>query len=400
MRLSDSTLPIPDAPVDAPPVEVAPPFGVIRLATPESWRRERRMWDQWADGYPFCRFSWLWDYWQSFGRDAELFVLKIVSADGTVCGYVPWERRRRAGVGRVLSFLGNRTVAGDYLTFLHGGTETPPWIGALADWLETSGNWDRIDLSGAVCPDPAVEGLVNEASRRNWPIAVRSLPSCWRLALPSTWEAYLRRLSKSHRKRLRRQLRDHLDSGRLNLWEPDDLRAFSQSLENLVHLHERRWQAAGQPGIFASSRVREFLFATAREAFQDGRRCRIFELRDAGRPVASEIHFVEPSTATLYAFQSGRDPDFQTVPCGNLLNAAVIRKAIEEGFQAIDYLRGDEPYKAHFRAEPATMFAQQLFAPTWAGRMRRAAWVAARSAKQRWNACFQRPALPSTESTT
>jgi CelD/BcsL family acetyltransferase involved in cellulose biosynthesis len=33
-----------------------------------------------------------------------------------------------------------------------------------------------------------------------------------------------------------------------------------------------------------------------------------------------------------------------------------LRRAIEEGHSRFDFLRGDEPYKAHWRAEPKATF--------------------------------------------
>jgi CelD/BcsL family acetyltransferase involved in cellulose biosynthesis len=41
---------------------------------------------------------------------------------------------------------------------------------------------------------------------------------------------------------------------------------------------------------------------------------------------------------------------------GRLSTILCLRRAIEEGHQRFDFLRGDEPYKAHWRAEPRTTY--------------------------------------------
>jgi hypothetical protein len=56
-----------------------------------------------------------------------------------------------------------------------------------------------------------------------------------------------------------------------------------------------------------------------------------------------------------------------------LAGIAVIRQAIAEGFRTYDLLRGDEPYKAHWRAVPTPMEQWTIVNPRWSSRARYAA---------------------------
>ena len=73
-----------------------------------------------------------------------------------------------------------------------------------------------------------------------------------------------------------------------------------------------------------------------------------------GSPAAAEYH-VADAKAT-YAYQGGVDPDRLDEEPGRLSTILCLRAAIEEGHTQIDFLRGDEPYKAHWRATPRATY--------------------------------------------
>ena len=73
-------------------------------------------------------------------------------------------------------------------------------------------------------------------------------------------------------------------------------------------------------------------------------------LEIAGQPVAAEYHFARQDTT--WAYQGGVDPDRIDEEPGRLSMIRTVQHAIGEGHKKLDLLRGDEPYKAHWRAEP------------------------------------------------
>ena len=60
-----------------------------------------------------------------------------------------------------------------------------------------------------------------------------------------------------------------------------------------------------------------------------------------------------------------------------------MKRAIEQGGRAIDFLRGDEPYKAHFRAQPRPLLALRVVPDRTLSRLRNNLWLAGRGVK-RW----------------
>jgi CelD/BcsL family acetyltransferase involved in cellulose biosynthesis len=79
---------------------------------------------------------------------------------------------------------------------------------------------------------------------------------------------------------------------------------------------------------------------------------------------------------TLYAYQGGIDPQRLRESPGRIIMTATIKRAIERGFTEIDFLRGDEPYKATWRATPDAMRHVRVVPPTAANRVRHKLWVA------------------------
>ena len=188
--------------------------------------------------------------------------------------------------------------------------------------------------------------------------------------------------SKSHRKQLRRCCRDVIDCGKA-LWrlpEHEQEHDFSYAWETLVDLHQRRRQSLGEPGCFASEAYTSFHEEIAR-IFFDKDALRLSWVEIDGEPVAAEYHFA--SDRATYAYQGGLEPDRIDDEPGRLSMIACVQQAIEEGKTAFDLLRGDEPYKAHWRAEPEATHGYEIVSPRASARWRYRAWSSLRAA-HRW----------------
>jgi CelD/BcsL family acetyltransferase involved in cellulose biosynthesis len=194
----------------------------------------------------------------------------------------------------------------------------------------------------------------------------RSGQSCWRIDLPREWEEYVARLSKSHRKQVRRAARK-LASKRAVLHEattPDGLR---YGFDILINLHQRRWESLGEQGCFARPGFAAFHREASERLFHDGRVDLVWLELD-GRPLAAEYHVL--GSDVVYAYQSGIDPERLEDEPGRLAVTATIQRSIERGFRSYDFLRGDEPYKAHWRAQPRPMWEIRVVPPRASARLR------------------------------
>jgi CelD/BcsL family acetyltransferase involved in cellulose biosynthesis len=360
---------------------------VTRLTTGDELAAIGPAGDALARGVPFLTNDWLAAWWGNYGRGGTLYVLAVHDVDGRLVALAPWHLVRSSWQGRMLRFLGSGEVCSDYQTVMcRPGCESEV-AAALAEALcrrpslDGSGSrWDLIDLMAVPGDDPLLPNLAEELSARGCAVHRQPGPNCWRLDLPATWDAYLTTLSKSHRKQVRRVETRLLDTGRAVLHTVSDERQLQQGFDILVDLHQRRRQSLGDPGCFASPRFTAFHGEVMHGLLRSGR-LRLHWLELDGRPVAAEYHLA--GDGIVYAYQSGVDPDLLDEEPGRIAAVATLRQAIGDGCRAIDFLRGDEPYKAHWRAQPRPTIDYRIAAPRPIARLRNEWWLAARAVKRR-----------------
>jgi CelD/BcsL family acetyltransferase involved in cellulose biosynthesis len=382
----------------------------MRVACISNWDELQALapaWNELARDVPFRSWQWLGAWWRHYGpgddeagRRRELFVPAIRDAAGALVGLAPWYLERRPARGNVVRFLGSGEVCTDYATVLCRSGQESEVAAALADWLfeqrsseqqqserTTAGRdgpphdarWDRLEFNGIARDDACMNRLAEELERRGALVDRRPTESCWRLELPASWDEYLASLSKSHRKQLRRFQRRLFDSGRAVLRTATTAAELQTAFDVLVDLHERRRSSLGERGRFESPRFMAFHRDVARQFFDLGR-LGLSWLELDGRPVACEYQLLGGDT--IYAYQSGVEPAALDQEPGRLATLAVLRAAIEAGRRAYDLLRGDEAYKAHWRATPRPCVDLRVLPGKGADWLRHGVWVVRENVRQ------------------
>lgn len=354
---------------------------VQRIGDAGELQELQRDWNRLADDVPFRRFEWLEAWWRCYWQPGmELFVLTLRDPAGELVGLAPWYARRSALWGRVLSFLGSGPVCSDYLSVLAAPDHEAAVAGALADWLagEARHAWDLIELDGIEREDPVMQRLLAELASRGHEIHERERIGAWRLELPDDWKTYVSQLSKSRRGGVRTLQRRYFDTGRAVLRTAETVQEVDRGLEILHELHQKRRESLGDPGCFASPRFANFLALAATRFHQLGRlRLRWIELD--GRPAAAEFDL--SSANAIYHYQSGMEPDAARDKPGWLMQISALRDAIDQGFRAFDFLRGDEPYKSWWRAKRRPLAEIRVVGRSPTARLRHRLWTAGASLK-------------------
>jgi CelD/BcsL family acetyltransferase involved in cellulose biosynthesis len=264
-------------------------------------------------------------------------------------GIAPLYLDRVMAKGNVLRLLGTGEVCTDHLSIVCHDADRERVAVALAEYLANADDWDALELACVNAQDQSLAALVSALGEHACETTMDVADACWKIELPATWDDYLARQSKSHRKQLRRAERRVLESDRI-VWHP--VRSATE-LETawpiLVDLHQRRRKSLGEPGCFASRPFHEFHRLVAERLLVRGQ-LRMSWLELDGTPAAAEYHFA--SNDTTYAYQGGVDPERLDDEPGRLSTILCLRQAFDEGHTTFDFLRGDEPYKAHWRAEP------------------------------------------------
>jgi CelD/BcsL family acetyltransferase involved in cellulose biosynthesis len=179
-------------------------------------------------------------------------------------------------------------------------------------------------------------------------------------------------LSKSRRERVRQLHRRQFDTGRAVTRRADSAAEVRDGFNILVDLHQRRRESLGESGCFSDPAFGSFLSEAALR-FSDLGQLRLQWVELEGRPVAAQIDFAGAETS--YHYQSGIDPTIPRERPGWLGTSAALKFAIEDGFTHFDFLRGDEPYKSHWRAEPVETFNIRVAGDSTSSRLRHEMWT-------------------------
>lgn len=361
-------------------------------------------WDRLAADIPFRSWTWLSQWWRCYGspgdlpdlprrmglaptRMSQLAVLAVFDEANTLIGVAPWYLDYSVAYGRSLRMLGSGEVCSDYVSLLcqHGMEETV--IDAVADFLlegpadssDDDLHWDLILLDGVDFEDYAVNRLTERLSRHGCTAHRRSKLNCWRLDLPATWDEYLGMLSRRFRREVRCLERDFFETGRAKLHTIERIDDLPWAIDLFVDIHQRRWQSLGEPGCFASQRFESFVRGVLPRLMPQGR-LQFFWLEIDGKPAAMEYHL--SGGGVLYTYQTAMELEAMKFQPGKLLNLATIRRAIEQGYRTLDFLRGDEPYKAYLRAAPRPNLELRIVPNRASARFRLNLWLAGWQVKQ------------------
>lgn len=303
-----------------------------------------------ASAVPFRSKAWLLSWSKNFlGRGTDLDCIATYEGD-QLTGLAPFFRSQSVANGRVIQFLGGGRACTDYSTiFVREEYETQV-CESLTDFLtHEHEEWDKIILDGVMADDSVVKNFCNALSERDSHISAIDGMRCWRLDLPDNWDDMLALLSKSHRKQVRRVQKRLIEQPHFEIIEATNSELVETGLAILIDLHQRRWKSRGQEGCFATSEFRGFISDAAHRLFETNQLQLIWIAHD-GVPIAIDFNAVSPDG--VFAYQGGVSPDHLHFEPGRAMNIVSLQTAIRNGKNFFDFLRGDEEYKPHWRAEP------------------------------------------------
>lgn len=324
----------------------------ICIDQPQHLDAYRQRWDELAAGNVFRSWHWTVAWWKQYGElrsNRALRVICVMEGDGRPAAILPCYAEQSLARGRVWRLCGDGEVCSDHVGLLIADQTDQALIGHAVDLLAARDDWDLLDLAPIDADDLPTLRFVEELRERGCSVTRHDGPATWQIDLPDTWDEYLASLSKTHRKKFRRIESRLLDSGMVEWHVLEDPSQFEKAWEIFEQLHRLRWQSVGRGGCFGSGHWQAFHEEVAPQLLEQGQ-LRLAWLTYEGEPLAAEYQFL--SDQSVYAYQGGLNPELLQHHPGRLAHLCGMRLAIEEGRQTFDLLRGDEPYKQHYRATP------------------------------------------------
>jgi CelD/BcsL family acetyltransferase involved in cellulose biosynthesis len=211
--------------------------------------------------------------------------------------------------------------------------------------------WAELDLWGLRETSPTRGAITARAQAAGYQVVEQVEATSPRVALPATWEDYQASLGKKDRHELRRKLRRLFDSGAGVEFEVYQEQAdVNARMDDFLRLHTGSRQDKAE---FMSAAMEAFFRRMTSSLAGEGL-VRLFMLRLGGRPAASVLCF--DAGSALYMYNSGYDPAYSGLSAGLLSKALCLKWAIENGYEALDFLRGAEPYKYDLGARDAGVY--------------------------------------------
>lgn len=299
----------------------------------------------------FSTWEWLTTWWKHFGKDKRL-VLLLAKENDKILGIAPlvYSVHKMFGLrmGKI-EFIG--TPHSDYNDFIM--TENSEEC--LKLFIEHLHNlpekWDCIELTDI--PEKAECLPFLKKISENFKVVHK----CPYFELPKSLEALLKGLSRNQRKNIRRNERRLEEAFKLEFIDFSEVQSYSEGMNYLFELHQKRWRSKGLAGAFADERFRKFHLDIARSFSHKGW-LGLFVLKLSGKPAAVAYGFKYRSK--YFDYLTGFDPKFSKYSIVEVLRAHMINRFIQEGLVAFDFLRGAEAYKDRWRTTSRSNFQAVL----------------------------------------
>jgi CelD/BcsL family acetyltransferase involved in cellulose biosynthesis len=287
---------------------------------------------------PFQRPEWLLAWVRAFLPRDVIFI--ETRQNGRLIGLAPLLVYPR-GQDCVLAFAGGGVS--DYLTLLCAPGLENQVVDSMLKAALTMSTWNFLEFTDIPRGSPLLDLPVFQG-------CIREHDLCSVLNLPS--DDLVQTFSKRQRANLRnahsRLLR--AGGGEVELASPQTAPDF---IEDLFRLHACRWSQVGQAGVLHDPQVRKFHEASAAELIRDGiLKIHRLRVKDSTAAVLYSLWDRE----TVFCYMQGFDPQWSGISPGTLLMFSVMKEATTAGMRRFDFLRGQEPYKQHWRPRPAATY--------------------------------------------
>ena len=274
---------------------------------------------------------WMKVWWQQFDGDVDPHILSIKNG-GEVIGVAPLRID-----GTTAHLIGSDNVC-DYLDFVTVPGKEESFFGAVLDYVKQQGA-TQLDL-GLLRPDSTVVGQLADVARgRGMHVDTKQEDVSSEMDLPDSFEGYLGTLDKKQRHEVRRKIRRLEEAGKVDYQCLNGKSGLDASLDAFLHLFSL---ARDEKAQFMTPEMESFFRAIA-HAMAGAGLLWIGKLDFDGKTAAMVMCF--DYNDSVYLYNSGYDPQYDSLSVGLLSKVFCIREGIQQGRKRFEFLKGNEIYK-------------------------------------------------------
>ena len=294
----------------------------------------------------FLRWSWNRLWWKTHAPpQSRLYLVTCRDSSRHLVGLAPlyWRRISRAGVqhGEVL-FLGTGIpiTISEHLDLIARRGYEKQVAETIASHIIRDENVDRLWLNEIPITSIMLPHFRRVIGQHQ---SVRVCNRSHFIDTRVTWDDFTKSLSKSTRHNLAYYLRRLFKQHNCRFGKVEAPDQLEPAIDDLIRLHQARWQAKGEPGSFSLPGFEQFLKEAIQSSFAEGQ-LRLWTLGVGEQTAAVLLAFVDKGVA--HYFQGGFDPAFAKDSVGTVMLGLCIRACIEsEDILEFDFMGGDAAYK-------------------------------------------------------
>lgn len=302
----------------------------------------------------FLSWEWLYTWWLVYKDTRNLCIFTVEDGDGNLLGIAPFVSRRVRFLFNsltVLEFLGtgerkNEKVCSEFLDFIIQKDREEEIMDILLNYLiSNSSKWDIINLESVLdnsCIVKYASFFKSIQTLRLWKYP-DDIGGYNYLVLPESWNAYIKSKKIKFRKEIKRIKKYMPKYGNVNVRICEDEVSLNEDMERFIRLHQMRWNSVGKPGRFSCEKFSHFHKRLAPLLLRKGRLL-LLSVEINGQLQICEYGF--GYNQNLFIYQTGYNPFFpKKAGLGFFSMSYLIEYAITQGFNEIDFLRGEGFHK-------------------------------------------------------
>ncbi len=324
-----------------------------------------------SSGTIYQTFEWLYYWWKHFGKGKHhvLYVILIYFTgnrenylhDKKLIGIAPFFIQSYSLAGfriyRQLKLIGcglnsAQSISNavdveglsDYLDIISIKGYESIVAKTLTLYLIQFGNFfDEISLENISNDSFIFNNLLPLLQENELDIEICESNICPALSVPVSFECFIDSVKPGTRRKVKQSIKQLSDNSLCKI-EDVNFQQYDSSIEILRRLHQKRWNELGYPGLFSDDRTIRFLNDVNRALLRKG--LLWFKILKLDKKVIA-ARLAYNFNNRMYDYLSGFDNISSSAALrpGFILIVSMIKNAIEQSSQFVDFLRGAEEYK-------------------------------------------------------
>jgi len=318
----------------------------------------------------FLTWEWLFCWWEIYKDDCKnLLLVRVRGEEGETLCLVPlmMEESRLLNLLPVfkIRFLGTGEkeqdeICTEYLDFIVAKkADTSAIVSFVFDNLiKDNENIDYL-LFEKMSETSLLSENIDKAPIKGFDKNVKITGRSHYIKLENDWDLFMAGLSSSQRYRVKRTLKEFRKQGEVEFKIVSDRNQLQDTFNHLARLHQKRWTARGQDGLFSSSYFCNFHIKLMNLLLENGN-LMLAELI-VNNKICAVIYNLNYDGVISY-YQSGIDTDLENSKLrpGLAIHTLAIEAALKTGATEYDFLLGDSDYKRQWSKTTKTIYTIKL----------------------------------------